>query len=232
MVPAAPDNVSIDKRVATEFKAKAILFDFDGVVVQSEPTHMRTFIELLAPYGVKVSEDRWYNEFAGTGSKHIFEVLVRENKIKENVDELVEKRKKAYEMEARKGNISVTKGVREFLQLLRANGIKTAIVSGSHRTNVQTTLETLSLGEYFDVIVSGDDLKERKPDPTPYLHAAQLLGIAPADCLVIEDAVAGCEAAKKAKMHFVVVKSPASKHLYGFDAIISNFTEFPLEMIL
>src|SRR5271157_1691746 len=102
---------------------KAVLFDFDGVIVRSEALHMRTFLELLAPYGVKVSTERWYREFAGTGSRHIFERLTAEYGIEEDVDSLVERRKEKYESIVRAGGLSETPGVRHLLASLKGNGV-------------------------------------------------------------------------------------------------------------
>jgi beta-phosphoglucomutase len=203
---------------------KGVLFDFDGVVVQSERLHMRTFLELLSPYGVRVGEERWYREFAGTGSRHIFEMLVKESKADADVGELVEKRKALYEARVRAGELKETPGVRGFMDSLRGHGIRTAIVSGSHRTNIQAALATLGLEGYFDAIVSGDDLKERKPDPAPFLRAAEMLSLAPSDCVVFEDSVAGCEAARKAGAKLVVVQSPALPHVGRHDLEIRDFT--------
>jgi len=210
---------------------KAVLFDFDGVVVQSEALHMKTFLELLAPYGVKVPEKRWYREFAGTGSRHIFEVLCEEFRIPEDVGALVERRKKLYEGYVRGGALKEMPGVREFLSELQKRKISCAIVSGSHRTNVKLALSLLNLEPYFQLIVSGDDMEKRKPDPEPFLHAARMLNVPPSECLVIEDSLPGCEAAKRAGMRFVAMKSPASEALNGYDAMINDFTEFPLEML-
>jgi HAD superfamily hydrolase (TIGR01509 family) len=204
---------------------KAILFDFDGVVVQSELLHKETFLELLSPYGVQVTDERWYREFAGTGSRHIFEVLVKEHGIDERPDDLVARRKNIYEAKVRSGRLKETKGVREFLEKTRARGIKTAIVSGSHRTNVQISLEVLGLGQYFDVIVSGDDLKERKPDPKPFLVAAEKLGVKPSECVVFEDSLAGSEAARRAGAKLIVLDSPIGRAIAGSDLLIRDFTD-------
>lgn len=189
---------------------RALLFDFDGVVVRSEALHMETFMELLSPHGVSVPKERWYREFAGTGSRHIFEVLVRENNLPLEVDALVARRKAAYEARVRAGALSETKGFRAFASKARELGIRTAVVSGSHRTNVQAALETLGLGGFFDLIVSGDDLPERKPDPGPFLHAARALRAHPSECLVIEDSPAGCEAARRAGMRLVWMRPEVS----------------------
>ena len=94
---------------------------------------------------------------------------MKENNIPEDVDRLVEKRKKIYEDRVRAGRLKEIPGVRGFLDYLHSIEKKTAIVSGSHRTNVRAALGTFSLGE-FDIIISGDDMKERKPDPAPFLR--------------------------------------------------------------
>ncbi|MFH0884341.1 MAG: HAD family phosphatase [Candidatus Micrarchaeota archaeon] len=202
----------------------AVLFDFDGVVVQSEPLHMQTFLEMLEPYGVRVGEGRWYREFAGTGSKHIFEVLVKEYGLDLDVDTLVAERKRNYEARVRAGELKEMPGVRDFVLMLKSRGIHTAIVSGSHRTNVQAALETLSMQGLFDLIVSGDDLEQRKPDPGPFLHAAQKLHVPPEACLVIEDSDAGCEAARRAGMKLAWLKPPLDMPDQTSDIVISDFT--------
>lgn len=202
---------------------KAVLFDFDGVVVRSEPLHKRTFLELLAPYNVEVSDERWYREFAGTGSRHIFEVLVKEYSIGEDVGSLVERRKRIYEGYVRGGALEVIPGVEGFLKALRGRGIKTAIVSGSHRSNVELSLSILGLAGYFDLIVSGDDLKARKPDPGPFLHAASLLGLRPDECIVLEDSRSGMAAAKAAGMKLVCVRSHPAVDIAACSMSIDDF---------
>jgi HAD superfamily hydrolase (TIGR01509 family) len=201
----------------------AVLFDFDGVVVQSEPLHMRTFLTMLEPYGVRVGEGRWYREFAGTGSKHIFEVLVREYRLNLDVDALVAKRKRDYEARVRAGELREMPGIRDFVMALKSRKIHAAIVSGSHRTNVQAALETLSMAGLFELIVSGDDIAQRKPDPQPFLHAAQMLGVPPDGCLVIEDSNAGCEAARRAGMKLAWLKPPVDMPRQVSDIVISDF---------
>ena len=211
-----------------DFIIKGVLFDFDGVVVQSEKLHRRTFLELLKPYGVKVSEERWYNEFAGTGSRHIFEVLVKEHGLQEKVDDLVAKRKKNYENAVRCGRLKKTPGIEKFLRKLKDKKIKTAIVSGSHRTNVQAALEIFGLAKYFDIIISGDELEKRKPDPEPYLHAARKLGLMPKECIAIEDSFSGAKSATAAGMQLIIVKSPAKIPTKKGIVVIKDFRDFDL----
>lgn len=209
---------------------RAILFDFDGVVVRSEPLHRETFLEMLEPYGVEVPEERWYREFAGTGSRHIFSVLVKEHGLGLDVDELVQKRKKLYETRVREGNLEAMPGAQEFILASRERGLKIAIVSGSHRTNVKAAMEVLGLGP-VDVIISGDDLEKRKPDPAPFLKAAELLGVEPEGCVVFEDSVSGCEAARRAGMKLVFVRPAVEIDPGRHDLAIDDFTGEDLKRI-
>lgn len=209
---------------------KAILFDFDGVIIQSEKLHMKTFLDLFEKYGINVSEKRWYSEFAGTGSRHIIEVLAKELEAAENIDDLVQERKKKYEERVNAGELELTKGAVDFLKMIRKKGLKSAVVSGSHRTNVQLALKTFKLDKYFDLIVSGDDLKERKPSPVPFLHAAKLLNVKPEECLGIEDSKAGIQSLIAARIKLVIIRSPISLNEFN-SPIIDDFTKFPLEML-
>jgi HAD superfamily hydrolase (TIGR01509 family) len=189
---------------------KAVLFDFDGVIVQSEPLHKKTFLDLLAPYGVEASRERWYREFAGTGSRRIFQALAQEYGIDVDIEELVERRRKTFIEHAKRGELKEMPGLRPFLERLRERGIKTAIVSGGHRSYIEILLDMLGIGHHFDYIVSADEIKARKPDPEPFLMAARELGASPGECLVIEDSYSGCEAARKAGMRLIWIRADAS----------------------
>ncbi len=211
---------------------KAVLFDFDGVVVRSEPLHKKTFMEILSPYGVTVSDERWYREFAGTGSRHIFEVLLKEYGIDEDAGAMVERRKAVYERYVRGGALEEMPGVRGFIEALRSGGVKTAVVSGSHRTNVQAALETLGLEGYFDLVVSGDDIRLRKPDPGPFLMAARKLGVEPSECVGIEDSASGIKAVRAAGMRLVCVKSHPSVDTSMCSLSLEDFRGVKLSDIL
>ncbi|MBI5223825.1 HAD family phosphatase [Candidatus Micrarchaeota archaeon] len=204
----------------------AILFDFDGVVIKSELLHRKSFLELLKPYGINVSIKRWYKEFAGTGSRSIIERLLKEHKIDADIDQMTKKRKEIYELKVKNGELSEMPGVRKFLEELEAKGVKRAIVSGSHRTNVMLALKTLDLERYFgSYIVSGDDLKERKPAPEPFLAGARLIGAKPDECIAFEDSPAGAQSARNAEMKLIIVKSPAAENVGKYDLLITNFTK-------
>jgi len=207
---------------------KAVLFDFDGVIVHSEELHMRTFIELLSDYGVEVSRERWYREFAGTGSRRIFQALAEEHSIDADIDALVEARRRNFIDRAKE--LKETLGLKDFLGYLKKNGIKTAIVSGGHRSYITVLLDMLGINS-FDFIVSADEIKARKPDPEPFLLAARTLGIAPEDCLVIEDSYSGCEAARRAGMKLAWVRPDDSMQAPECDLEIKDFLDKGLKRL-
>ncbi len=211
---------------------RAILFDFDGVVVQSERLHRKTFLEVLNPMGIDVSLERWFAEFAGTGSRNIFTVLLREAGSDVDVDEYVEIRKKAYGKAVENGELELTDGVREFLETVRGKGIKTAVVSGGHASNIRIVLKKMELEDQFDLVIGAEDVSNRKPHPEAYLKAASMLGAKPEECVGVEDSESGSKAVLKAGMKLVVVRSPAARNLNGYYAIINSFSEFPPELII
>ncbi|MBU0532406.1 HAD family phosphatase [Candidatus Micrarchaeota archaeon] len=200
---------------------KAVLFDFDGVIVQSEELHKQTFLEVLLPNKIDV-EDRWYHNFAGTGSGKIFQALLKEYHIKGDVKELVEKRRDLFMAKIKKG-ITETPGLKPFLAFLREKNIKTAIVSGGHSSYIKKLNHMLGIS--FDFIVSADEIKERKPDPAPFLIAAKALNVSPENCLVIEDSYSGCEAARRANMKLVWVRPHESMNAPDCDLVVDDFKD-------
>ncbi len=214
---------------------KAVLFDFDGVIVNSEPVHFRTFMEFIGPLGIEVDEKRWYSEFAGTGSKNIFTVLLGEAGItdEKTIDGYVEKRRIAYGELIKKGEVKKKGGIKEFLETLKERNMKTAVVSGGHRENIGIALSVIGLRGYFDIIMGSGDYEKRKPYPDAFLTAAEKLGVKPEECVAIEDSFSGFKAAKGAGMKVIIMESPAVESIdkTKVEAIIKDFGEFPMELL-
>ena len=198
---------------------RAVLFDFDGVIVISEDVHRETFSEMLS---MDIPEDRWYREFAGTGSRRIFKKLLEETDRKEDLDGLVERRRDLFNAYVGKGRVKEMPGLRGFLSHIRKKGMKTAIVSGGHTGYIKPILEHLGIIDQFDFIVSADEIPYRKPDPRPFLLAANKLGVKPGECLVIEDSYSGCQAAKAAGMKLVWMRPHPAMNAPECDAIADD----------
>jgi beta-phosphoglucomutase len=213
---------------------KAIIFDFDGVVVKSEPLHYRTFAEILSRYGVKIARNRWYGEFAGTGSRSIIRRLLEENNVEADVLSLVEERKALYRKYVEQGKLKPNKGLRRFLTKLKTEHPKlgTAIASGGHSSNIKAVLRILKLTDYFETVVGAEDVKYGKPNPEGFLLAAKRLRVDPKNCIVIEDSIPGSIAANRAGMKLVCFDSPARNALNNSAIkIITEYSEFPFELL-
>jgi beta-phosphoglucomutase len=189
---------------------RAAVFDFDGVIVDSEPLHYRALHDALLPEGVEITEEeyaRYYLAYDDRGA--IRRALERHGRGGEPERmERVEARKVGIFAD-RLREIPVFDGARELVSALAAE-MPVAIASGARRDEIETVLTCLGLRGCFQVVVGAEDAERTKPDPAPYLEAARLLaarapGLAPTECVAFEDSVAGIAAALGAGMKVVGV---------------------------
>lgn len=190
--------------VLPEGNFKAYLFDCDGTIANSMPLHYKAWKHILDQHNCPFPEEQFY----AWGGRPIREILATLNilhGLDMPIDEIaVTKEKHYYSV------ISELEAVPEVLEHIHeAHGrVPFAVVSGSTRESVVRSLETLGLLDRFDTLVCAGDYTRSKPDPEPFLLAAERLGIAPADCLVFEDTDMGVDAAKAAGMGWVRVPQP------------------------
>lgn len=197
---------------------RAFLFDFDGVIADSEPLHLQTFRETLAPLGIRIDEKRWYVEFTGRGSPYIMKVLLGEKGIKDEklVKKYVDERRELFGKRIGEGKLREKKGVRRFLEGCRKEGITLVVVSGGHKSNILFALSKLGLEQYFTLVIGREDYKNNKPDPEPYDVACRKLGANPKDCVAFEDSISGCRSAQAAGIKVVLLESPAPPDAASF----------------
>lgn len=190
---------------------KAFLFDFDGVIADSEPLHLETFREIVAPLGIQIPEKRWYVEFTGRGSPYIMKTLLGGHGLMDEkiVRKYVDERRELFGKRIGEGKLKEKKGVRPFLEKAKKAGIGLAVVSGGHKSNILFALSKLGLENYFSLIIGREDYKNNKPDAEPYLAASEKLGIPTEECIAFEDSISGCQSAQAAGMKVVLLDSPA-----------------------
>ncbi len=183
---------------------KAYLFDCDGTVADSMPPHYVAWKRALDEQGATFTEEQFYG-LGGLPAEAVIERLNAEQGLK-MMAAAVAKRKEEFYYES----LPTLKAVPEVLEhVLEAHGrIPIAIVSGSTRESVVASLTTLGLLDYFDALVCAGEYTHGKPHPEPFLMAAALVGVAPQDCLVFEDAEPGIAAAQAAGMAWVRVPMP------------------------
>ncbi len=192
---------------------QAIIFDFDGVITDSEILHLRAFNQVLARYDVEISTKDYYKEYLGFTDFDCFKTLIDRGILQKpmgEIDNLIKQKNQIFE-ELAKTEGQIIKGVRNFLQMLRQNNIPMAIYSGALLAEIELILEQAQLRSLFEVIVSAEFVKKGKPNPEGFLLTLQKLNqnrqnpILPNQCIVIEDSHWGLEAAKAAGMHTIAV---------------------------
>jgi HAD superfamily hydrolase (TIGR01509 family) len=177
---------------------RACLFDLDGTLIFSDPLHRAVFAEVLAPWGVNVTEELYTTHIHGRLNASIFADLAPGG------DPVALGEAKEAEFRRRLGaSAPPLAGLVAFLDGVQAAGIALAVVTNAPRANAEAMLGAIGLRHRFPVVIAEGDAPAAKPDPAPYLLAAERLGVAPADCLVFEDSPAGLRAGLAAGMRVV-----------------------------
>lgn len=203
---------------------KAVIFDMDGVLVDNSEIHIDAFEVFCKRHNCSFERQELYPLF-GKGNRDIFPVVLKRPVSAEEIERFSQEKEAIYR-ELIEKTIRPLPGLIDFLTFLKAKGVKTAVGSSGIRKNVDFVLKKCGIAAYFDVVVNGNDVKNAKPDPEIFLLVAERLGIAPEECVVFEDAYAGIEAARTARMAVVAVATtfPKEQHC-DYDMIISDFRE-------
>ena len=199
---------------------KVVIFDFDGVITDSEILHFRAFNEILSQFSFQIEKPDYYQKYLGLTDKDCYKTLISEGHLPINEDqvpELVAQKKVVFQQLAESEG-HIIEGVRPFLDLLNHHGIIKAICSGALEAEIRHTLNQARLEDEFVTVVAADHVSIGKPDPEGYcLTLSQLQALDPAltasQCMVIEDSHWGLEAARNAGMKTIGVTNsyPAEK---------------------
>lgn len=188
---------------------RAVIFDCDGTLVHSMPAHFLSWCDALSFYGAaNVFQEDVFYAMGGRPTKDIVLDLNAEYGLKLNPEAVAMKKRDAF-LE-RLGEIEVIDEVVEFARRCQGK-MPLAVASGGTRLVIEKTLQAVGISDYFDEVVSADDVAKGKPEPDVFLRAAELLGVPAEACLAIEDAPAGVEAAERAGMEVVTIPAPIVK---------------------
>jgi beta-phosphoglucomutase family hydrolase len=211
---------------------RAVIFDMDGVIVESEHLHIKAEQQTMLKYGVRISAEELHT-YTGTTAEFMFTELIKKYKLNTTFERVFDEKEefmfKLLEKETRP-----TKGVIELLKKLKRKGIKLGIASSSHRKLIEYILRRLNIVRLFDFVVSAEDIANSKPNPEIFLRSARGLRVEPVECLVVEDAKLGVEAAKNAGMRVVGYRNPNSgdQDLSRADMIVDDFAKLSVEDML
>jgi beta-phosphoglucomutase len=210
---------------------KAVIFDFDGVVADTEPLHRKSFNITLKELGITIPKKLYKEKYVGLGSLSIMEDIFRMHNVKRSARFWVNKRMKKFREIVKKEGVKPVKGFMKFNRLLNKIGMKKIIASGGYRKNVIAVLKCIKLDKEFQFI-SREDVQKRKPDPAAFLLAAKRLGTKPSECLVFEDSPYGVEAARRAGMNCVALTTSLDKSYFKRNCIVvKDFREVDSEFL-
>jgi beta-phosphoglucomutase family hydrolase len=207
---------------------EAVIWDLDGVLANTASYHLSAWQEIFSKRGVKFTEEDFRRSF-GQRNDTIIKNTLGEQTTQGEIEAIAEEKEATFRrMIGQK--IKPFPGAVELVYSLRRQGVKLAIASSTPIENIRLITSSLGVANCFQAIVTGHDVTEGKPSPQVFLLAAKRLGAEPENCIVIEDAVAGVTAAKRAGMHCVAVTSTRSRQsLKQADLIVRTLEEISIK---
>ncbi|WP_164918954.1 MULTISPECIES: HAD family hydrolase [Acutalibacteraceae] len=179
---------------------KAVIFDMDGVIVDTEPVNQQRILQYVRKFNSSAKEED-LNDIVGRGTKEVWDIVAKVSGSGKSAEEMKEEYRLQW-IPRHCENIDYLKlfrpAVRDVLSYARTNGIRTAVASSTEYKKVKAILTEVGIFDSLDVVVSGEDCIRPKPYPDVYLETAKRLRVAPEECLVIEDSTVGIEAANQA----------------------------------
>jgi beta-phosphoglucomutase len=211
---------------------KAIVFDFDGVLADSEMLHLRVYNELLAPSGVQLSKTEYCEKYLGFDDEGVFEQLAQDHQIMlgdEEIEVLISEKARRFEALVAAGGVIYPRAA-ACVQRLGAEW-PLAICSGARRSEIELMLRGAGLFDAFRFIVATGDTDRGKPAPDPYARAAELHGVPPAACLAIEDSHAGLESARSAGLRTIAISHTYPRATLTADTVIDSLDELTVDFV-
>ena len=211
---------------------EAIIFDMDGVLVDSEYTYFQSKSQILSEAGHEV-EDSYHFQFMGTTSDYMWEKMKQELSLPLSVAEYIQQMTALRQAMIKRDGIRVIPHVQEFVKGLSQAGLKLAVASSSSLAEIKVNLAEIGLSEYFSEVVSTEEVEHSKPAPDVYLATAERIGIMPENCLGIEDTKNGTGAVRNAGMVCVGFANPAfpKQDLAFADRVVSSFSELDADSL-
>lgn len=216
-------------------KYDALIFDMDGTLVHNMPTHIQAWQDTFAQVGVQIDKDEFNRSTTGKTNLEIMRLLLGPDVSQAEMISLGD-RKEALYRERFADCREPLPGLVKLLELARSLGIPMAVATAAQPANIAFILDELNLRRYFQVVVGAHNVERGKPHPDIFLKSAELLGVAPENSLVFEDALGGIEAARRAGMTAVMICTTiAAQEVAGLAHVLDavpDFTYLALEELL
>ncbi len=208
---------------------KAVIFDLDGVLIDSEPLHAIADNQLLKELGTEAPEN-YFDRYAGWTNTAMWEAIKNDFRITKSINEIIEMQMPIKLNLLQEGNHKVIPGIVDLLEELKTMHISVAIASSSPKLFIEAAVEKIGLKRYFAIILTGEEVEKSKPEPDIFLKAAEFLKVKPSECLVVEDSKSGTIAAKKAGMMCIGYQNVNSgnQDLSKADYIVTGIKEIDI----
>jgi beta-phosphoglucomutase len=217
---------------------RAVIFDFDGVITDSEILHLRAFNKSLEQFGIELTTKDYYQNYLGFSDFDCYRMLITQGLLKideQQIGDIIKRKSTIFEQLTRTEGRTI-EGVQEFLEMLEKNRVPMAICSGSLLVEIELMLDEAHLRHFFKAIVSAEHVRKGKPHPEGFLLALKKLNegcippIAADQCIVIEDSHWGLQAGSAAGMHTVAVtNSYDAGQLTKAEKIVARLSDLSIE---
>jgi len=200
---------------------RAVLWDMDGTLVDSEEFHWLSWRDTMAAEGIPITHDQFVVTF-GQRNDSILPRWLGADAMADRIQRVGDAKEELYRRLVRESGLAPLPGAAEWVRRLQRENWRQAVASSAPRANLDVVLEVIGLRGCFQAVVSAEDVTAGKPDPQVFLTAAARLGASPSQCVVVEDAAAGVEAARRAGMRSIGV---SRKSTLAADIAASSLTE-------
>ncbi len=210
-----------------------VIFDMDGVIVDTEPVHRYAYFKHFEELNINVSEDL-FTSFTGNSTKNVYDKLKNEFGISQPTADLVARKRTIFnDAFDTKKDLCLLEGVEKLIVDLHQNGMQLLVASSASKVTIDRVFSRFKLHSYFNHIISGEDFEKSKPNPAIFEHAVALSQSKKENCIIIEDSTNGVLAANAAGVDCIGYKSEHSKNqnLTTANLVIAHFDEINFEKI-
>lgn len=206
-----------------------VIFDMDGTIIDNMPYHLQAFRVFNERHGVAMGDEEFLKKTSGKTNEDIMRLLFGRDISAEAIAALADEKESLYR-ELYRAHVRLSRGLDGLFAQLRARGVPMCIGSSAPDENIDLVLDGLNLRGHFKAVINSSQVKNGKPHPEVFLKAAAAMGLSPSQCVVVEDAVIGVEAAHRAGMKVIAIAQIMSREaLAEADLVINDFTEVGVE---